>query len=59
MTNVGDVKSLIVHPASSTHFGHTDEENAKAGVYPNTLRISVGIEDIEDLIKDMDQALAD
>lgn len=57
MTNVGDVKSLIVHPASSTHFGHTEEENAKAGVYPDTLRLSVGIEDIEDLIADMDQAL--
>lgn len=57
MTNVGDSKSLIVHPASSTHFGHTDEENEKAGVYQDTLRLSVGIEDIEDLIQDMDQAL--
>lgn len=57
MTNVGDAKSLIVHPASSTHFGHSDEENAKAGVYPDSLRLSVGIEDIEDLIRDMDQAL--
>lgn len=57
MTNVGDAKSLIVHPASSTHFGHSEEENAKAGVYPSTLRLSVGIEDIEDLIADMNQAL--
>jgi O-acetylhomoserine (thiol)-lyase len=57
MTNVGDAKSLIVHPASSTHFGHTPEENAKAGVYPDSLRLSVGIEDIDDLIRDMDQAL--
>lgn len=57
MTNVGDAKSLIVHPASSTHFGNTEEENARAGVYPDTLRLSVGIEDIEDLIHDMDQAL--
>ncbi len=57
MVNVGDAKSLIVHPESSTHFGHTPEENAKAGVYPNTLRLSVGIEDIEDLIADLDQAL--
>lgn len=57
MTNVGDAKSLIVHPASSTHFGHSEEENAKAGVYPNSLRLSVGIEDVEDLIRDMDQAL--
>lgn len=59
MTNVGDAKSLIVHPESSTHFGHTKEENAKAGVYSNSLRLSVGIEDIEDLINDMNQALAD
>ena len=58
MTNVGDAKSLIVHPESSTHFGHSPEENAKAGVYPNTLRLSVGIEDPEDLIADLDQALS-
>jgi len=58
MTNVGDAKSLIVHPESSTHFGHSPEENAKAGVFPNSLRLSVGIEDIEDLIRDMDQALS-
>jgi O-acetylhomoserine (thiol)-lyase len=57
MTNVGDAKSLIVHPESSTHFGHNPEENAKAGVYPDSLRLSVGIEDIDDLIADMDQAL--
>ena len=57
MTNVGDAKSLIVHPESSTHFGHDPKENAKAGVFPDTLRLSVGIEDIEDLIADMDQAL--
>ena len=59
MTNVGDAKSLIVHPASSTHFGHSEEENAKAGVYPDTLRLSVGIEDIQDLINDLDRALAE
>jgi O-acetylhomoserine (thiol)-lyase len=57
ITNMGDAKSLIVHPASSTHFGHTEEENAKAGVHLNSLRLSVGIEDIEDLIADLDQAL--
>ncbi len=57
MVNVGDAKSLIVHPDSSTHFGHSHEENAKAGVYPDSLRLSVGIEDIEDLIADLDQAL--
>jgi O-acetylhomoserine (thiol)-lyase len=57
MVNVGDAKSLIVHPASSTHFGQTVEERAKAGVYDNTLRLSVGIEDTEDLIHDLEQAL--
>ncbi len=58
MTNVGDAKSLIVHPMSSTHFGHSVKENEKAGVYSNSLRLSVGIEDIEDLINDLDQALS-
>lgn len=57
MVNVGDAKSLIVHPASSTHFGHTEEELEAAGVYPDTLRLSIGIEDAEDLIADLDQAL--
>ena len=57
MTNVGDAKSLIVHPESSTHFGQTPEENAKAGVFPDSLLLSVGIEDAEDLIADIGQAL--
>ncbi len=57
MVNVGDAKSLIVHPASSTHFHQSPEECAKAGVYENTLRLSVGIEDVEDLIADLEQAL--
>ena len=58
MVNVGDAKSLIVHPASSTHFGQTPEQRAKAGIYDNTLRLSVGIEDAEDLIRDLEQALS-
>lgn len=58
MVNVGDAKSLAVHPASSTHFSQSKEERAAAGVYDNTLRLSVGIEDVEDLIGDLDQALA-
>ncbi|MBQ9031285.1 MAG: O-acetylhomoserine aminocarboxypropyltransferase/cysteine synthase [Parasporobacterium sp.] len=57
MVNVGDAKSLIVHPASSTHFGHTREEQQAAGVYEDTLRLSIGIEDAEDLIADLEQAL--
>ena len=57
MVNVGDAKSLIVHSATSTHFGQTQEQRAKAGVYEDTLRLSVGIEDAEDLIADLKQAL--
>ncbi len=57
MVNVGDAKSLIVHSATSTHFGQTEEQRIKAGVYEDTLRISVGIEDAEDLIADLKQAL--
>ena len=58
MVNVGDAKSMIVHPASSTHFGQNAAERAAAGVYEDTLRLSVGIEDPEDLIGDLAQALA-
>ena len=58
MVNVGDAKSLAVHPASSTHFSQTPQERAAAGVYENTLRFSVGIEDVEDLIADLDGALS-
>ena len=57
MVNVGDAKSLIVHPASSTHFSQSREQREKAGVYDDTLRLSVGIEDAEDLIADLKQAL--
>jgi len=57
MVNVGDAKSLIVHSATSTHFGQTREEREKAGVYEDTLRLSIGIEDVEDLIVDLKQAL--
>ena len=58
MVNVGDAKSLAVHPSSSTHFGLSAEEKASAGVFDNTLRFSIGIEDTEDLIADLEQALA-
>ena len=57
MVNVGDAKSLIVHSATSTHFGQDAKQREKAGVYEDTLRISVGIEDAEDLIADLKQAL--
>ncbi|MEI7475085.1 MAG: O-acetylhomoserine aminocarboxypropyltransferase/cysteine synthase family protein [bacterium] len=59
MVNVGDAKSLIVHPASSTHYGLPEDIKNKSGVYDDTLRISVGIESAEDLIADLCQALED
>lgn len=57
MVNVGDSKSLIVYPTVATHFAMTEEERNKAGIYPDTIRISVGIEDVHDLIADLDYAL--
>lgn len=59
MVNVGDAKSLIVHPATSTHHGLPKEEMEKSGVYDDTLRLSIGIENVNDLIKDLQQALAE
>lgn len=57
MVNVGDCKSLIVHPATSIHHGLPAEEQRKAGVLEDTLRISVGTEDAGDLVRDLAQAL--
>lgn len=57
LANVADAKSLVIHPASTTHSQLTTEEQLKAGVTPDMIRLSVGIEDPEDLIYDLDQAL--
>jgi O-acetylhomoserine (thiol)-lyase len=57
LANVGDTKSLVIHPASTTHSQLSDEELRKAGVAPESIRLSVGLEDIDDLIWDLDQAL--
>lgn len=57
LANVADAKSLVIHPASTTHAQLTEEEQLAAGVTPDMVRISVGIEDVEDLIEDLDQAL--
>ncbi len=57
LANVGDAKSLIVHPATSTHFGQLKTDQEKAGAYEDALRLSIGIEDAEDLIADLRQAL--
>jgi O-acetylhomoserine (thiol)-lyase len=58
LVNIGDVKSLAAHPASTTHRQLSEEELALAGVSPDMIRLCVGIEDIEDIIADLDQALA-
>ncbi|WP_438851224.1 O-acetylhomoserine aminocarboxypropyltransferase/cysteine synthase family protein [Brevundimonas nasdae] len=58
LVNIGDAKSLVCHPASTTHRQLSPEELAKAGVTEDTVRLSVGIEHIDDLIADLEQALA-
>ncbi len=56
LANVADVKSLIIHPASTTHSQMTEEELLASGIKPNSIRLSVGTEHIDDLIYDLDQA---
>ena len=58
LANIGDAKSLAIHNASTTHSQLNEEELAAAGVTPDTVRLSVGLEHIDDLISDLDQALA-
>ncbi|WP_419774347.1 O-acetylhomoserine aminocarboxypropyltransferase/cysteine synthase family protein [Halarcobacter sp.] len=58
VVNIGDSKSLIVHPASTTHSQMSEEELLKAGVNPSTVRLSIGLENPIDLIEDLEQALA-
>ena len=57
LANIGDAKSLIIHPASTTHSQLTPEEQVRAGVTPEYVRLSIGIEDVRDIIADLDQAL--
>jgi O-acetylhomoserine (thiol)-lyase len=57
LANLGDAKTLVIHPASTTHSQLTEEEQASTGVRPEYVRVSVGIEDISDIIADFDQAL--
>ncbi|MCX7885805.1 MAG: O-acetylhomoserine aminocarboxypropyltransferase/cysteine synthase [Verrucomicrobiae bacterium] len=57
LANIGDAKSLVIHPASTTHSQLTPEEQAQTGVTPEFVRLSVGIEDVDDIIADLDQAL--
>ncbi len=56
LANVADVKSLVIHPASTTHSQMTEEELLDSGIKPNTIRLSIGTENIKDIIADLDQA---
>ncbi len=58
VANLGDARSLIIHPASTTHRQLEPEQQVKAGAAPNVVRVSIGIEDVKDIIADLDQALA-
>lgn len=57
LANVADVKSLVIHPASTTHSQLTDDEKAEQKIYPSTVRLSIGTEHVDDLIEDLAQAL--
>lgn len=57
LANIGDAKTLVIHPASTTHQQLTEEEQRRAGVLPEYVRLSIGIEDAEDIIADLGQAL--
>jgi O-acetylhomoserine (thiol)-lyase len=58
LANIGDVRSLIIHPASTTHKQLSDEQQTAAGAGPDVVRLSVGIEDADDIIADLEQAFA-
>src|SRR5690606_4341765 len=58
LANIGDTRSLIIHPASTTHRQLSDAQKAQAGAGPDVVRLSIGLEDKEDIIADLEQALA-
>jgi O-acetylhomoserine (thiol)-lyase len=57
LANIGDAKSLVIHPASTTHRQLTEEQRIAAGAGPDVVRLSIGIESVEDIIADLEQAL--
>lgn len=57
LANVADVKSLVIHPASTTHSQMTEEELQASGIRPSTIRLSIGVENVEDILEDLGQAL--
>ncbi|GHT99808.1 O-acetylhomoserine aminocarboxypropyltransferase [Betaproteobacteria bacterium] len=58
LANVGDAKSLVIHPASTTHYRMSDEALIAAGIHPGTIRLSIGLEDPDDLLEDLQRGLA-
>ena len=58
LANIGDAKTLVIHPASTTHRQLNEEQQVAAGVGPDLIRLSVGIEHIDDIIADIEQALS-
>ena len=56
LANVADVKSLVIHPATTTHSQCTEEELLDQGIKPNTIRLSIGTENVDDIIQDLDEA---
>ena len=58
LANIGDTRTLVIHPASTTHRQLTDEQRTAAGAGPDVVRLSIGIEDKADIIADLEQALA-
>jgi O-acetylhomoserine (thiol)-lyase len=57
MTHLGDVRSLILHPGTTSHNQRTDDELSQAGIWPGTLRVSIGIETLDDILRDLDRGL--
>ena len=58
VANIGDVRSLVIHPASTTHSQLTEDEQRSTGVHPGLVRLSVGLESIEDILADLDLGFA-
>ena len=57
LANIGDAKTLAIHPATTTHSQLSEKEQKATGVTPDYVRLSIGIENVDDIIKDIDQAL--
>ena len=58
LANIGDTRSLIIHPASTTHRQLTEEQQISAGAGPDVVRLSIGLEDAKDIIADLEQAIS-